>query len=768
MSTGALKSLKIEHLRGAVTAFSLPFEKGKKLTIVYGENGTGKSTICDAFDFVGRGGVGSLENRGLGKTAQYWYSLGKSPADIAVTIDTADGACRATVGKNGVLATPADKRPRVEVLRRAQILSLIEAPAAKRYEAVSRFIDVSEIETGEGSLRDAIKSLKSGRDTAIARIDENEKSIRSLWETAGSPEIAPNAWAEQESSRSAGSVDTHLEVLAFVRRLYERLAEDAEKIEAAEEGAKAAHEAMAAAQAALDELTNTVSADATDIMRILEAAKPHLDGHVQLAVCPLCESSEKTEGLAARVGAKLETFSALRSAHSEAKIRRDNAVRANDYVARIRKEAEIHAADFQSGTEDPRWPDAVDRPDVTLPAEPARWGEWLEATADLLDKWRAAEAAYEGDRKFLAALKTAVATLAENVSEQEVLDALLPKMEHALEIVARERREFTDAMLATIADEVGQLYDAVHPGEGLNKISLELDPNKRSSLAIATSFCGSECTPQAYFSDSHLDTLGLCILLALAARDSAAETILVLDDVLGSIDEPHVDRLIEMLYDVTTRFRHCVITTHYRPWKQKLRWGWLRNGQCQFVELTRWTVSGGLTLIRSTPDVERLRLLLAESPADAQLVCAKAGVILEAVLDFLTQLYQCAVPRRPDGTYTLGDLLPAVGKKLRQSLEVEVLGTDALGAPAYARHSLEPIFEELTKISVARNVVGCHFNKLSFELLDSHSLGFGQQVLALADLIADPEAGWPKSDKSGKYWATSGETRRLHPLKTPS
>jgi len=34
----------------------------------------------------------------------------------------------------------------------------------------------------------------------------------------------------------------------------------------------------------------------------------------------------------------------------------------------------------------------------------------------------------------------------------------------------------------------------------------------------------------------------------------------VLDDVLGERDEPHVERLIEMLYAEAVKFRHCVIT----------------------------------------------------------------------------------------------------------------------------------------------------------------------------------------------------------------
>jgi hypothetical protein len=324
-------------------------------------------------------------------------------------------------------------------------------------------------------------------------------------------------------------------------------------------------------------------------------------------------------------------------------------------------------------------------------------------------------------------------------------------------------------VLAKIADEVGKLYEAVHPGEGLNKITLELDPNKRASLEIGADFCGQTGTPpQAYFSQSHLDTLGICVFLALAELDNPKDTILILDDVLASVDEPHVERLIEMLYSEALEFRHCVITTHYRPWKEKLRWGWLQNGQCHFVELTKWTTTQGLSIIRSIPDVARLRQLLAEAPPDPQLICGKAGVILEAALDFLTLLYECAIPRRANGLYTLGDLLPSVDKKLRQALKVEVLtGKDETGAMTYQTINLAPMLDELNRIAQARNVFGCHFNTISFELLDSDAMGFAQQVLNLMDALTDVETGWPKNRKSGSYWATSGETRRLHPLQKP-
>ena len=223
-----------------------------------------------------------------------------------------------------------------------------------------------------------------------------------------------------------------------------------------------------------------------------------------------------------------------------------------------------------------------------------------------------------------------------------------------------------------------------------------------------------------------------------------------------------------MLYTEAAKFRHCIITTHYRPWKQKFRWGWLQNGQCHFVELTKWTPKDGIKVINSIPDVERLRQLLNEAAPDPQIISAKAGVILEAALDFLTQLYQCQVPRRPENAFTLGDLLPAVNRKLRAALIVEVIKTNPAGNIQYISTPLAPFLDELERIAQVRNVLGCHFSEISFNLLDADAIGFGNTVLQLTEALTDEKAGWPRNGKSGSYWATSGETRRLHPYVRPS
>lgn len=767
MSNTPLKKLSIEYLRGSVQPFTLAFQSEKKLTIVYGENGTGKSTICDALDLIGNGTVGSLDKRGLGKTNRYWHSVGKTPKDVAVTLETSSASCRATLIKSNVVVLPSDHQPRVEVWRRAQLLSLIEAKPGERYEAISRFIEVTEIESAEDSLREAIKEIKERLEIAVAIVQENRGTIEQFWQEAGKPGTDYLKWALQESRRDVTALEAEAQALANLSRTYETLAGYPAKFTAAEQKTQESKSALQTAQASLDQSISQVTQDASSLVGILEAAQKHFAGHPTPSVCPLCESAEKVEGLAARVNTKLDALTALRTAQATKRAKEQALEQAIQQSQTLLQIARDNVAEFEKSKLDIKLPAGTPLPTITLPTKASDWATWLKTHTPLVTQWKQAASERLGKTQYLGTLRRALETLNENTRAEQELDTLLPKLNQTLEIVQIERRKFTDSTLKDIAVKVGKLYEQVHPGEGLDKISLALDPDKRASLDLGATFDSEkDAPPQAYFSESHLDTLGLCVFLALAGMDSPDETILVLDDILASVDEPHVERLIEMLYAETTKFRHCVITTHYRPWKEKLRWGWLQNGQCHFVELTKWSKAEGMSLVKSIPDIDRLRQLLAETPPDLQLVCGKAGVILEAMLDFLTLHYECNVPRKAGG-YTLGELLPAIDKKLRPALRVEVLEIDSNGNPIYRSVALKPYFDELERIMQARNVFGAHFNQMSFELLDADAIGFGHQVLELASVLVDSNAGWPKNDKSGNYWATSGETRRLYPHGKP-
>lgn len=769
MTIGALDKITIGHLRGSVKPFTLLFEKKKKLTIIYGENGTGKSTICDAFDFLGNGMVGSLNNRGLGNTEKYWPSAGKGKADVHVKLETSSGSCTATFSKSAVVVSSQENRPNVQVLRRKQILDLVEVKPADRYNAIKHFIDVAAIENTEKALSDLIRDIDGRQSSYVVRIQENQDEIGRYWEGAGRPVEGALAWAKREATQDIAHIEDEAQILDELQKAYRRLGDFSEEFQQSLTNHAKAKTTATAAQEAFAQQQSKTAQDAADIVEILKVAQNYFRKTPNPPVCPLCGSDEKVDGLADRINEKLTFHNELGKLHQlqDSKARTERALeQAENRVKESREKSVTHKSNFTQQVEKVQSLSGIQLPIHPVPDEPESWPAWLEANNGLIAGWKSAESSRREFRNRRIALEKALENLKDNEQKQKELSDLLPKLNQALDIAREERHSFTDNILSQISTEVGRLYEAVHCGEGLDKISLALDPNKRASLELGVNFNSEEVPPQAYFSESHLDTLGLCVFLALAGMKKPEDTILVLDDVLASVDDPHADRIVEMLYQESSRFRHCIISTHYKPWREKYNWGQLKHGSCQFIELGKWTPCNGLNATNTISEFTRLKNLLREPAPDTQAICSKAGVILEATLDFLTEKYECSLPKHSRG-YTLGELLSAINKKLRPVLRVEHLIIDDAGERSYQSFALEQHFKDLDEVVRIRNIFGCHFNQLSFELRDSDALQFGKKVYELAELLMDEEIGWPRSNKSGSYWATTGETRRLHPLRKP-
>lgn len=777
-----LKSLQIHALRGATRPLTLTFDGDKKIAILYGENGTGKSTICDAIELVTNEAVGSLDNKGIGRTTSYWHSTGYQPNDLGVTLATKSGVWQARIVKSKVVITPDQGRPRAAILRRSQILSLVASPPKSRFDAVRPFLDIESVESSEATLRNLIDQEKKGRETAVARIDENLGTIDSFWREAGAPAPGALMWARREITADTSVLQAQVAALDETLKTINKLTvEEANRSQLAGEISQLEiMQVQYKEQVALEQAR--VAGDAGELVSVLEAAQGYLHSHPSVSFCPLCGSGEMVVGLADRVEDRLAGLRALADAlrnlvQSEQKLTTFNAQYARRTDSLVTAAQNLAQAVLRLRV-DARSQDAVapfaSLAQAVLDTNKDGQGrftaavELAGATQELTDQLQLLAAKYNRELGFFHTLRHAVATYDSNAAIQKELDLLLPRLQSALQVMMEARRDFVDAVLDRIAARVGEMYEAIHPNEGLSKVSLLLDPDKRASLEIAVPFPSAvNAPPGAYFSESHLDTLGLCIWLALAELGDAAHTILVLDDVIASVDDQHADRTIELLYDVAQNFQFCIYTTHYRPWREKYRWGWLQNGQCQFIELLPWEHARGIRDTKCLPPIDELRCLLTTNPLSVQLCCASAGVILEAMLDFLTELYECSIPRRR-GKPTIGDLLPSVKGKLRSTLAVERLETDAAGAAVYTRYELQAVLNELQSLAQTRNIFGCHFNDLAQVLPVSDGIRFARLVLELADLMIDPAGGWPKSNKSGMYWSNARQTRRLYPLQQPT
>lgn len=773
MTAPSLISLVIENLRGSVTPFTFAFEKGKKLTIVYGGNGTGKSTISDAFDLLGNGKVGSLENRGVGgATRTYWPSVGKKHSDVKVVLATSSGTCTLSLYRANVVIDNEQLKPQVAVLRRGQILSLIAAQPADRYKEISRFVDVSGVEASEATLRKLIGDKAKDYESAVTRVGANRTNIENFWVQIGSPAPDAFSWAKVERQRDQQEFDQRKVAIDGLISHWNKIIPHPKKLDELVGKLKVAESSLTTAKASLAAITSGTADDYLEVLEILKAAQQHFTKHSHPAVCPLCESGEKAKGLVIEVNRRIEA----QGLHAKLDAAR-KFVTSQDAVVQMEKRrledflkgaANDFAAleSYCSGSNDIS---GLELPAFPVPGEEEKWAGWLDGNKDKHDRWKQAADACVDSKNFVETLRRSLRDLEESEAAAKDLAVVLPRLREILEVMEEERKKYTDRVLGAISTRVGELYEEIHRGEGLNKIVLALDTAKRGSLEITTEFEGRQCAPpQAYFSDSHLDTLGLCVFIALAEREAPEQKILVLDDVLGSVDEPHVERIICMIYDVSQKFRHSVVTTHYRPWREKFRWGVLKPDQtCHFVELNQWVFGKGITLSGAIiPEISRLKTLLADSNPDIQGICGKAGVILEALLDFITLQYGCAVPRRHENLYVLNDLLGSVNGKLLAALKVETLDQNA-GGKIVASTELKPILNHIAAIAQARNVLGAHFNVVAFDLYPAEGIRFAKLVEQLSDALVCPDHGRPMKD-TGSYWRNGGDTRRLHPLKKPS
>ena len=758
-------ALTITAFRGSTGTLRIDFDKKKKLALIYGENGTGKTTICDAFEFLARGEIGSLKDRGIGSgLAKYWPSAGRSPGDVSVTLMTEAGACAGTMTASKVVVAPFEDRPRVEILRRGMLLKLIEATPGGRYEEIKRFIDISEYEGSEEALKAQLAGLRREKDAALREEAQCLVQLDDFYEHDGKQAgVSAVTWAERRLAEMMTDAAADIKAVEQLRVAHLSLAGFPDLFDEAIEADTRADRAAADADAV--ELALAGDGAGSELVALLQAGQYLVCDHAELTECPLCESRENIAGLSDAISRRLDRLEALRLASDD---RRKTQMTAQDTRGRLADLRVTYAsalATFNERLAARDWPPEVVPPPEPAPVDAGRLRDWLAAADAASQSWSSAETTWRNRATTRAVLQKAFDRYTLAAERREEAAALEPRLDEALTILVTERQAFVDGIITDIAKTVGALYEQVHPGEGLNKIAMPLDPKQRASLLLRAEFAGQDAPPAAYFSQSHLDTLGLCVFLALALRDGPEDTVLILDDVLGSIDEPHVDRVVEMIYAVSQRFRHAIVTTHYKPWREKYRWGFVKPGQsCQFVELTGWAISDGMRLSSTRPETERLKELLSQSPVDTQAVCGKAGVILEALLDHLTLKYGCAVPRKAGDAYTLGDLLPNVGTKLRKALRVEICDNGAVTSEV----AVGPMLDELTRIAQARNAFGAHFKAITFELMDADAIGFASQVVALADALVCPLHGWPGNNGSGSYWRNSGDTRRLHPLQKPN
>ncbi len=774
-----VSKLTMAGFRGATAPTTIQFDTSKPVVLIFGENGTGKSTIADAFDFICNRSFGSLENYSLGEPAKkHVASLGFGPADVSVTLESGAKKWQATLGKDGPTVSPLDGHPDARILRRRTILSLIETQPKQRFEALKAFIAVPNIEKCEGALREAVNTANSSVSELARAIVQANGELTKLWIAEDEPGASAMAWASAEAQKDLSQLWANLTLIGNLLQSYQEVETSLATLDHALTERRTATEAFSAAQNRQQQAESRSMQHNTRLLNLLREAEAYIAGRDSLSQCPVCEQNIDSSELARRLGERIgemQEMALIAAATASAQ----QQINAKQVVADHARQDFYQKASRLAGSLKACSLAEI----VALNLDWNRFAALLDSAqpSSVLEQqarefWRAISVSYHdlearrgADQKSVHqhnAIEGHVKTLRERNDLAIAQQKLLADLKTALEIVMQQRKDYIEEILTSISAEVHALYSKLHPDERIGRVKFFLKPNAIGSLEFDAQFQDVvQLPPQAYYSESHLDTLGICVFLALTKYFKTDNTVVVLDDVLTSVDGPHLDRFMSLLHDQAKQFDQVIVTTHYRPWRDRYRWAKGSAANTQVIELGPWSLQNGLQTGEFLTAVTELRGALTKYPFDRQGAASKAGIVLESLLDFITLKYRCAIPRNARNEYTLGDLVGGVDSKLGKELRCRKPSTTG---ETKTDMSLKPVFEAATASQWIRNSVGCHFNPLGSEVCDSDVKDFCQNVLTLAShLICDDCETLPTRRPSGSYWQCKCGNLELYPLIYP-
>jgi energy-coupling factor transporter ATP-binding protein EcfA2 len=744
-----ITKIQMTGFRGAIVAFELDFDPKKDFTMLFGENGSGKSSILDAMDVVCRGTNGCLDGISLGQNpGKYLCALGCQPATLKVAVHSNGENWTGTMRRNAISVAGPAVKPKVKILRRNAILELVLAQPSDRYKALRHFIDIACVEQSEGTLQQKLADTDRAITTAIGDKDRMATQLDNLWEAEGRPGPGQTAmtWADGKVNTGIGGLNDRLNRLKAVTSAIEAAVRAKANLDTRTAAYDNVKQQLDSVDQQIAAAPSVSSATAVQLLASLEKAKAYVEADTTLDKCPTCLRPIGRDVLLTTINAEFAQLSELKklsdnrqgiqgrvnvaASHlDEAKTGVINALKKVQEVTQAGDIAEVTALNIAW----PDWQNAIqDMPSlvaicVQLQAIPAS----LEQQRDNAQR---DVSQFNSVKEWWTGIKEANDKAAD-------LDRICKGLKRAFDIVHEKRVAFTQGILDGIQQEANRLFQAIHPGENIGLEQLKMEEERRGSVSQTGIFHGhTDIPPQAVFSESHLDTLGFCVWLALAKREAPGEKILLIDDIFSSVDATHLGRVIDLLSAEAPNFLQVIVATHYRLW-----WDRCQNLQgIQRVHLGRWCATNGIAAKNMPRVLDELRAKIGEAVLDRQAVSSKAGILLESILDDLTLLYECSLPHNKLNLYNLGALLNGCSKLFsKHNLRVTVNANwNVDGQPEnWQATASKAAYDQVNGLQFIRNQVGCHFNAPGMEIPDNEVRDFGTATIALVEALTCPSCG---------------------------
>ena len=572
-----LRTLEIKSFRG-IKNYKLNFDS--KSLVLVGENGSGKSSIVNAFEYLFTGKVDSLSGKQAIKHNDSLVHLGDKKEDLFVEAKIGKNTITRTL-KNGVSYKNPDILEDFKhgsfLLNRQKLLRFIESTPTKRYESITSLIGFEKFDEIESALNKTQKSFKNKFKSKKTELDEKIKSIESVYDCDINEVYDKINEILIRNDLTPISSDSDLKefIKNFSKQDYEKINElnellklmDIDILKISDEYQKLLDDYE---EATLNELQSV-----SNLLDILNKTDNYILEE-NPDKCPICQNNINPKEISDYIELKKEELSENNNTLQNWR---------NDYSELVDKLKKINytLTSIKDRLNDDKFELHIDE---------------LISDLDKLANFKLKLS--EIDKKVLINLNNNFLSLKDNIKREyaklndveniselnnvyEVIFNLNEKqnIENELEILEKQfnlaettyltfknkKQNEIDNIITDIQELVNKYYNFIHKNESFNSPHINVPHSTR--ITIDLTFNDITADPRSYSSEGHLDSLGLCIFLAFAKMFNRYD-FLILDDIISTVDLSHKERIIKLLFNEFKDYKF-IITTHNKLWFRQVK-----------------------------------------------------------------------------------------------------------------------------------------------------------------------------------------------------
>jgi len=206
----------------------------------------------------------------------------------------------------------------------------------------------------------------------------------------------------------------------------------------------------------------------------------------------------------------------------------------------------------------------------------------------------------------ISAAKDAFLSIRRINKEKESLDIQINSLEIIFNEFVKKQKEGLDDFITSFSGKINEYYQYMNPAEQFQDIKIVTigDDDELNGITIEFKFNGNWFSPpQKYFSESHLNCIGISFFLASVIAFNKINEFFILDDVISSFDTNHRKRFADLVFEKFSNYQ-IILLTHEEEWFSYIRQ--LAKKRSWAINEIKWTEDRGTYLEESPGDLKKL------------------------------------------------------------------------------------------------------------------------------------------------------------------